>query len=328
MLTTTDILTRSLTREMMNVGVNIALKGLTFTSFNNIQDEIAFTEQRIIETTTYVAFRRCLYEMGVPHSSYISTPFTDPDRQNIVLGGRRCIIQAELTHKKEDIRFQRRYPETILDKEARFQDSSDNIWEEDLLLFAFVTGLLARSPSEIHKAYQAQQPLSLMHTLPLKKRALKRWSPLGTLALKTDARRTLNFELGGQRKDRTYCTEKISIPAGESVTIESNFFSLTYIKAQEPIFERLALKSKLFEHAYIAHPHQWHNIWVYGLELSLAGYMTWSEFRRKAAPMIERDGNKPINPKVKSMLCLPVDELYPLDPLLEKIGKRGKATGS
>jgi hypothetical protein len=322
MLTSSDLLTCRLSPEIMSAAAKVALKGLALAPLTRVQDEVAFAAQRIVDYSAYLTLRCCLYEKGVPHSAYLPAPFSDPDQQNLVIGGRRIILQIELIHKKEEIRIQRRFPETILEKEARISYSAEHFWEEDLLVFACMSGLLARSSSEINRAFQARQPVCMLHILPLKKRSPRPWSPLGTLSLKTDARRTLTFELGGQCKDKIFCIEKVSIPPGEAVRMETGFYSLTYIKAEEPVYERLALRHRLFEHAYIIHPHQWHNIWVYGLELSLAGYMSWSEYRRKAVPLSEGDGSEPAYHGENALLCLPVYELHPLGYLFEQTVKR------
>jgi hypothetical protein len=323
MLKPSDLLTRRLPLEMMHAAVCLALRGITLSSTNNFQNEIAFSIQRVVDYTSLLAFRRCLSDRKLSYSSWQSSPFTDPDRQNLILGGRRCIIDTELVRKKEDIRALRKNPEKILEKAVCFPESPENIWEEDLLLFAFMSGLLARNPSDIHKAFQARQPLCLVHILPAQRRSLKPWSSLGSLSLKSDAKRTLHIEFGGLRKDRTYQSEKVSLPPGEVVRFEPNFYSLTYLKVEEPIFERLALRSPLFPYAYMVHPHQWHNLWVYGLEITFTGYMTWSEFRLAAYPSSENENFTPFLSKVGGLICLPVEELYPLGPLFKQIANKG-----
>jgi hypothetical protein len=306
----------------MNAAVNLALKGLTLTPDKNTADVLRVTRQKAVEIATLIAFQRFLSKADISHGSHQSNPFSDPDSLNIILGGRRCLIHTELVHKREAIRQLRQDPETILGKAVQAAQAPEQLWEEDLLLFAFMGGLLADNPGEIHKAFQARQPLCLLHLLPTHSRSPRYWAPMGSLSIKSDAKRTLHLEIGGQRKDRTLCSERISLPPGEAVRLETEYYSLTYFKAQEPVFERVGLRYRNLPGTYIIQPHQWQNLWVYGMELYLAGYMTWGEFRRKAALAAADEDTYPVDPSGNTPLSLPARVLYPLAPLFKKLRSR------
>jgi hypothetical protein len=63
----------------------------------------------------------------------------------------------------------------------------------------------------------------------------------------------------------------------------------------------------------------WGNIWVYGMEIVLAGWITREEFSRRAQPI--REGARVFQydrTRVKN-LAVPISELKPLSNLFERI---------
>jgi hypothetical protein len=70
---------------------------------------------------------------------------------------------------------------------------------------------------------------------------------------------------------------------------------------------------------YLISPHEWGNIWVYGMEILLTGWLTREQFRRKAGvlnaglPTFQYARTRTKN------LQVPMAELNPLGELLEKV---------
>jgi hypothetical protein len=66
---------------------------------------------------------------------------------------------------------------------------------------------------------------------------------------------------------------------------------------------------------YLVGQEEWGNIWVYGLEITLAGYMRWGEFRRKArrlppgSQVLQFQQTQVENMAVKIQDLLPIEDL-------------------
>ena len=61
-----------------------------------------------------LAFRRYLSEQNIPFDVKGATPFTEPDRYDVSLGGRRCDIKSFLITYREQISEMRRNPQIVL----------------------------------------------------------------------------------------------------------------------------------------------------------------------------------------------------------------------
>ena len=82
---------------------------------------------------------------------------------------------------------------------------------------------------------------------------------------------------------------------------------------------RIGIHSPVRGEPYLIQPHGWGNIWVYSMDILLAGYLTHEEFRRKAhvlpvgSRVFQYDQTRTKN------LTVPMAELNPLGPLFEKV---------
>jgi hypothetical protein len=106
--------------------------------------------------------------------------------------------------------------------------------------------------------------------------------------------------------------------------VKQEFFSLAYLNLPQTPEGRLGVFSPRLKQTYIIEPGAWENIWVYGMEIILAGYMTRGEFRRRAREL-------PPNSRVAQYArtrthngALPVQQLHPLGDLFERAKEWGK----
>jgi hypothetical protein len=65
-------------------------------------------------------------------------------------------------------------------------------------------------------------------------------------------------------------------------------------------------------------PLDWGNIWVYGMQVWLAGYVTREEFSRRASFIPAGSHAFPYQQTQVKNLALPVSELRPLSELFER----------
>lgn len=169
MLTPADLIRLPCTPDLTTAGIAYACRSLAYT-YDRMGGSPAKRLRRIVAgIMVELAFRRHLTNQNIPFDLLGATAFTDPDRYDMALGGRRCDVKSFLLHRKERIRLIRKQPEILLDAEALVpadQFGSDHLREEDLYIFAFLTALITPRSEDVKRAISAEQPMFLIHTLP------------------------------------------------------------------------------------------------------------------------------------------------------------------
>jgi hypothetical protein len=82
---------------------------------------------------------------------------------------------------------------------------------------------------------------------------------------------------------------------GERIQLTQDYYALSYLHSSEPPDGRIGVHSPNLGETYLVEAGEWGNIWVYGLEIVLAGYIRWGDFRRQAQrpPVGSRDSQQP-----------------------------------
>ena len=162
-----------------------------------------------------LAFRRYLSEQNIPFDVKGATPFTDPDRYDVSLGGRRCDIKSFLISYREQIAEMKRNPQVVLKAPALVpsdQNAAEGHSDKDIYLFAFLSGLIAASQDDLEKVIYTDQPHYLIHVMPDAWMRPVEWNPLGALVLKSESEETQVVEIGGQDEGREMRTSVLEIP--------------------------------------------------------------------------------------------------------------------
>ena len=286
MITASDLLRIPYTSDLTEGGIAYANRSLPHT-YDRMGGSPFDRLRRIVAgVAVELAFRRYLAQQNIPFDIKGATPFTDPDRYDVSLGGHRCDIKSFLISHRTQITSLRADPELILQAPALVpldQYSADGHSDNDLYLFAFLTGLVAASPDDLQKAVDANQSTYLIHTMP------KLWMrpqlriPLGPLAMKSETDETLRLEIGGQDSGRDFMTRKLELPPRTRLEVDGDFYSLVYIRVESKPRARLGIYSPSRKESYLIEPIAWSNIWVYGMDIYLAGWISREEFRRRAS---------------------------------------------
>ena len=278
------------------------------------------------EVAVELAIRRYLSQQGIPFGVQGAAPFTEPEHFDLKLGGHRCIIESNLISRGGQIKRLLRDPGIMMEAPAlvpmdRF--AAEDQRPDDLVLFAFLLGMAAASREDMAKAIQADQPVYLVHALPRNWARPDRWAPLENLAMKSEADEPLSIEIGGLEAKRNFVTVRVALPSRQRIQVDEPFYSLGYVRALQPVKGRLGLHSLHHGETHIIRPEDWGNIWIYGKEILLAGWMSHAEFRQKA---------RVLNPGMRTFqyertstknLMVPIEDLNPLINLLEMIRKNG-----
>jgi hypothetical protein len=234
-----------------------------------------------------LAFRRYLNSQQIPHKTIKIQPFTAPDQHNIAIGGRRCNINISMLTKKNQIEHTLKTPTVLLDALAIVpkQNVIHESWnDDDLLIFAFLSALITTNHQSNQKAIESSQPFCLVRSLPAKWAKPNHWRSLGNIHLTNHDRRAITTKLGGQDVNRGYQTEEVIIDPGVNSYGNHDFYTLNYLQAFCLPEKKLGIHSPNLRYPYYILPQEWWNIWIYGMEITLAGFITGKEFRERAKP--------------------------------------------
>ena len=322
MIAISDLLRLPFPRDLVEGGIAYAVRSLPHT-YNRMGGSPYDRLRRIVAgVAVELAFRRHLTQNDIPFDVKGATPFTDPDRYDVSLGGHRCDLKSFLLTHRDQISRVRRDPGLFLDAPALVpsdQDAADGHYDDDIYLFAFSTALNAASPRDLQKAIAAGQPIHLIHALPRDWANPQSWSPLGRLSLKSECDAPLTVELGGQTEDRAFVSERLILPPRTRVEAETAYFSAASLRVESLPDGRVAVHSPARGETHVIHPHEWGNIWVYGMDIFLAGWMSRAEFRQRAHSILPGSRVFQYDETRVKNLAVDVRELRPLGALLEKV---------
>ena len=327
MVTTSDFIGLEYTADLTRAGIAYARK-LLVDPHAPFGRSVHNQFRRIVAgVAVELAFRRYLNNSKIPHSNLEATPFTVSGRFDILIGGRRCNIQLSTITQKRHIRKVHKDPGVILGTQAlvpKEQITSDHLHDEDLYVFAFLNALVTPNLRTLHQAILANQPVTLIHALPSKWCSPDHWGSLGKLALKSDFDETLSLALDGQDTDRKYQTEQITLYPRVRTTAKGDFYTLSYLHTSTLPEGAIGVHSPLTKDTHLIQPIEWGNIWVYGMQITLAGYMTRGEFRNRAGKLHFGSDVIQYNRTRTEDLSLPVSDLYPLQDLFGRAKSWGK----
>src|SRR5574338_455797 len=205
MIGVSDFIHLPYTSDLTEGGIAYAVHSLPYT-YNRMGGSSHERLRRIVAgVSVELAFRRYLAEQEVPFDVMGATPFTDPDRYDVSLGGRRCDIKSFLITYRDQITEMKKNPQVVLKAPALIpsdQHAAEGHSDHDIYLFAFLSGLIAAAKEDLQKVIAAGQPHYLIHTMPEDWARPLIWSPLGRLAIKSEAEAAITLELGGQDEGR------------------------------------------------------------------------------------------------------------------------------
>ena len=322
MLTAADLIHLPYTPDLSEGGIAYACRWLTC-SYERISGSAIDHLRRMVgEVAVELAFRRHLSEQSIPFNVLGVTPFTHPDRYEIRLGGHRCNIKSFLITRRSQITRIRRDPGSLLQAPALVpvdEFAAGRHQSEDLYLFAFLLGLITTAHEDMQKAVFASQPVFLTHLLPATWARPESWMPIQNLSLKSECDRPVTVEIGGQNGERNLLSITLELLPRQRVLVEKGFHSLTYIHAHSQPEARIGIHSPRHGEPYLIPTRAWDNLWVYGMDIWLTGWLTHEGYRRKAKVMKRELSTFHDQDTGRKKLLVPARELNPLGRLLEKV---------
>ena len=327
MISASDILQFPCRRDLIHGGIAYALHSLPYQFHRAGNSPYDRLRRAVAGAAIELAFRHYLSEQEIPFEVKSALPFTERERYDVTLGGRRCEIKSFLISYSDQIAEIQQNPQVLLNAPALVasdQHAGDAHSLHDLYLFAFLSGVVTASQADILQVVKAKQPYYLIHAMPEAWSRPSTWSPLGKLVLKSEAEEGSIVELSGQDVRREICSCTVELPPRTRMEIQNEFFSLSHVHVKSVTAARIGIHSPAGKLTHTIGPLDWGNLWIYSREVWLAGYISREEFSRRARFIPAGSRVFQYHHTQVKNLAVPVSELRPLSELFErvKLGKR------
>jgi hypothetical protein len=308
--------------DLTEGGITYACRSLPHT-YNRLTSSSRDCLTRVTaDVAVELAFRRYLNQQNIPFDVKGAKPFTDPDRYDVSLGGHRCDLKSFLISYRSQISNLRADLGPVINAPALVpfdQYSTDSQTANDIYIFAFLTGLIANSQEDIKRAEKAAQPIYLIHTMPNTWTRPQIWIPLGPLVLKSESDVTLHLVIGGQDTSREFFTQTLDLPPNTRLKVDGDFYSLAFIHVNFKPDARLGIYSPSRKETYLIEPNEWSNIWIYGMDIYLTGWISHAEFYRRALLIKEGSCVFQYHRTHVKHLAVSIADLKPLTELFERV---------
>ena len=322
MISSSDFIHLPYTRDLTEGGIAYVLRSLPHV-YKRMGGSVQYSLRKIVaESAVELSFRRYLSEQEIPFEVKEATPFTDPDHYDVLLAGRRCEVKSFFISRREQALQIKHSPQILLNVPtlvASDQNAAEGHSNSDIYLFAFLAGLVTVTEEDLQKVIQKELPYYFVHVMPEVWVRPAKWNPLGRLVLKSDAEGSQRVEIGGQDTGREMRSLEVEIPPKRRIEINSGFFSLAYIHSKDKLNARLGIHSPSRKETYVIETSSWNNIWVYGMDLVLTGYLTREEFNRRASFLREGARVFQYDKTRTKNLAVNVCDLKPISELLERV---------
>ncbi len=280
MLRSSDLIHLPFPPDMTPAGIAVASRRLAYSSLTNEPIHINTLRLDVAHACVELAFRRYLLDRGVQFQSEEANPFTEPDRITIVLGGRRTALETSLIAEREAVKRQQIDPDLLLASpiqiSARLQ-SADLRSGNDLTIFAFAVAGVHAKREELLQAAQNAEPFLCSHIMPQAWRHPGVRNSPGELSLIYSGESPVVMDVYGIDLQREPCVERITLDPQTRVKSKAAFLLVSCLHTSAIPTARVEIRSSAHRHLYTIMPLQWSNVWVYGQEIILAGYLPGEE---------------------------------------------------
>jgi hypothetical protein len=321
MVSESDLIKIPFNPDMTVAGIKYACRSATDVRNQSESRSINGLRKTIANNIVKLGLKRHLDKTNIPYEMIRSAPISDPDQFDIFIGGRRCDIHVILISDKRRIRLTRAEPNLLLKAQASLpsgQRSDTEFFEEDILIFIFLTALMTPNRRTIEKANEAGQPLYMVNMLPSNWTIPAKWVSLGTILVESNQETTIQLEFGGCNIHRQIQTERFVLKPHSQMDLKQNFYTLSYIHTPNLPDNTIRVHSSFLKETYLVEPYAWNNLWIYGMDIIIGGYITRAEYQKNAS-LISKIGQNEhtmcASPKNRS---LPIQSLYPINDLFER----------
>jgi hypothetical protein len=319
MLKSSDLIRLPYPAELTQAGIAIASRKLASGRISGKSIDIRQLRLEVVQASVRLAFPRYLLDRRIPFQYQEYKPFSQPEQASVVLGGRKCEIETSLITGLNTAGQLSQSIEQLLETSIRIpagMQTSDLYSAGDLAVFAFAVAGVTDDRSGLLHAAEAGEPFLCNHVMPEAWRQPRRRMAPGQLSFRCAGDASIVLDLYGLGSQQEPLVEQMAVYPQTWVTSRYQYSSLSCVQAGAIPSARIEMRSPARHSAYTIMPLQWRNLWVYGQEIILAGYLTIEEIwdMARAAPV------KPLAPPPD--LDVPAASLHSLPAYLAQVAAR------
>lgn len=284
-LATADLVSLAYSDQYSLAGVQQACESLLHGTGLAADVEPARLRSAVAAVAFEMALRRWLDEAQVSYQLPAHALGAPGALRQLALGGRKCELRPSMLTHAGAVQSVQADAGWLLGTSALVTPaelSAERLAEEDIFMFGCVTGSVAHSLRETQRAAAHAQPLCLVHIPPRPWLGLGSWRSLGQLVLKSAAKQPLQIELGGldRAHQKLHCT--LLLQPMQRTLVPEDFYCLRYVCVAALPDGVLGVHSPALRQTPVITPRQWHNIWFYGLQVYLCGWLNKRDFRSRS----------------------------------------------
>ncbi len=277
----------------------------------------------VVSIASELAMRRWLETEGVTYGLIRDRPLTHPERYKISIGGRRLIVRTTFISAQRHLRRLHREHSWLLLLEALIPKDhleSSAVTPGDPYVFIFITGFETRSRNDLQRAVAASRPTYLIAIPPERIwRQPRPPRPLGKLVLKSANPQPVDIELGGQLADLTFHSQHITLPPHQRIEAPTELAALHFIHPTRPPTGALAAHCPALQRTWVIGSNNWDNIWIYGQEVILVGWITKAMVKQQAQLMLAGNRTQLGWRTQRDYRYLPISRLRSMHELVDRI---------
>jgi len=322
MVSSSEFVNLEYSNDLTQAGIDYTCQVLPFEHLYRCNRQVKEIREIVCESAVELAFRRYINQKHIPHKFLIEKPYTDPLRSEIAIGGRRCKLICKTLTKKHLIRNIRKSPELLLKEPATIHDKefdSHFYSENDILIFCFLPALITSNQKSIHSALSSNLPVFLIQSLPQKWSNPIKWTRFEELTIEGRIRKEQSLRLIGLDGQRHILFEDLTLSSNSTSSICKDFFSLSFIQTNTLPENQIILRNPSLCDNYCLQSSNWDNIWIYGLEIIIAGYATLGEFKAIAEESTLVNGIYVTKKSQFDTRSILIEQLHPLSELISRV---------
>ena len=319
-LTASDLVQLKCETGDIQAGIQYASRSLHYT-YNRMHLQPADRLRKIVVGKIFErAFQRWLTKHDVKYDFAGETTFDKKDRYDIGINGRACDLKSYLLRRKDQISQVESSPARLLKASALVpldQITNPNLKPTDIYIFGFITGQEARDLLDLQTLQEKDLPHCLLHVVDqaIWQFTANNQSPQ-KIILKSNARLPNDIQLGGLDEHGRFVQETLKLNPQNRVESNQNYTALFYVRPLQWLDGELGITYATLHKPEIISPNDWQNIWLYGRQIFLCGWMNKREFRKKSE-RLPAGGQTLQYTRTKTINCtLPIQELRPMADLL------------
>ena len=149
------------------------------------------------------------------------------------------------------------------------------------------------------------------------------WRSLGRLLFKADTHDVVELEAGGQAANHAGRVEQLRLVPRVRTASRAEFYSLLHLHVPRLPDGPLGVRSPVLGETVIVAPGDWVNIWVYGIEIFLAGWLPKADFRALSRRLPRGSAVLQYPRTQTDNRAVSVTELRPVEELAEMVKRWG-----